>query len=117
MLRKGFQNQNKTRINKLKKGQSILEYSVVIAVIVAALLSMKSYLKRSLQGNYRASADVIGGAYDPRNTTSDTTIATDGLSITTSVTNEVGGKLITTTDFDSEDISSQNGWEQVGPLP
>jgi len=102
----------------LKKGQSILEYCIVIAVIVAALLSMNSYLKRSLQGNYRSSADAIGGAYEPRNTTSDTTVATDSLAITTSVTNPgAGNKLITTTTFDSDDISSQNGWEEVGPLP
>lgn len=104
----------------MKKGQSILEYSVVIAVIVAALLSMQSYIKRSLQGAYRGTSQIIGEAYEPRNTSSDYTLSTLSTTLTVSTSNQavVSGenKIITDTQTDTVDSMSQTGWEQVGPL-
>jgi Flp pilus assembly pilin Flp len=44
-----------------RKAQTILEYAVVAAVVVAALLAMQSYIKRAIQGKYREAADVFGG--------------------------------------------------------
>lgn len=40
-------------------GQSIGEYAVCLAVVLAALLSMQVYVKRGLQGRYK---DVVGYA-------------------------------------------------------
>lgn len=50
--------------------QSTLEYCVMIAVIVAALMAMTVYVKRSLQGRMRAVADQISyeGTYSPKST-------------------------------------------------
>ena len=36
-----------------KRGQSILEYTVLIAVVVAALMAMKLYVQRSVQANLK----------------------------------------------------------------
>ena len=44
-----------------RKGQSILEYALIIAVIVGALIAMQIFLKRSVQGKLRDSIDDIGG--------------------------------------------------------
>ena len=49
-------------------GQSTLEYAVVVAVTVAALLTMQVYVKRGMAGKLRTSADSIGEQYDPRHT-------------------------------------------------
>ena len=49
--------------------QSTLEYAVIIVCLVAALLAMSVYLKRSVQGNLRKSADQLGEQYEPRETT------------------------------------------------
>jgi len=50
------------RIKKLTpKAQSIIEYIAVIIVIVAVLIAMGVYYKRSLQQRYRQAADVLGG--------------------------------------------------------
>ena len=43
-----------------KKSQSLIEYSVLIAVLIAALIAMWTYLRFSLQGRIRKSADVFG---------------------------------------------------------
>ena len=46
---------------KFRRGQSFIEYSFVITVIVGALLIMQNYVSRSLQGKLKESVDSIGG--------------------------------------------------------
>jgi len=48
-----------------RKGQSTLEYAVLIVVIIAALIAMQVYLKRGIQGKMRESADTIGEQFSP----------------------------------------------------
>ncbi|MBL7081311.1 MAG: hypothetical protein ISS44_01920 [Candidatus Omnitrophica bacterium] len=55
------------------KGQSTLEYAILIAVIVAGLIAMQVYLKRGYQGRLRSSVDDIGEQYSPGYTTSEYT--------------------------------------------
>ena len=45
--------------------------SLLLVLIVAALIAMQVYLKRSIQGRLRSNADNIGEQYDPAKTTSD----------------------------------------------
>lgn len=49
------------------KGNLILEYSVLIAIVIAALVCMQVYLKRAICGRWRQSADVFGSGrqYEP----------------------------------------------------
>lgn len=49
------------RLNR--KGQSTLEYTIIIAVVVAAILVMQAYVKRAVQGRQRDSADDIGSQF------------------------------------------------------
>jgi hypothetical protein len=42
---------------KTPQGQSFLEYVVIIAVVVAALISMKNYMRRGVEGYLRGSVD------------------------------------------------------------
>ena len=44
-----------------RRGQSVLEYAMIIAVVVGALIAMQIFLKRSVQGKLRESIDDIGG--------------------------------------------------------
>jgi len=55
-----------------KRAQSVLEYSLVIACVVVALLTMSRYTKRSLQGKFHRLADELGQQYEPRKTTGTT---------------------------------------------
>jgi len=43
-----------------RKGASILEYSLFIAVVIAAFVGMQVYLKRGVCGNWKQAADVFG---------------------------------------------------------
>ncbi len=53
---------------KLKKGQSTLEYAILIIIIIGALLSIQVYIKRGIQGRLKSAADDIGEQFDPGNT-------------------------------------------------
>lgn len=63
-----------------KYGQSTLEYAVLIAIITAALVAMRMYMVRGMEGRLRDSSDEIGSQYSAGNTTYKyviTTTATD----------------------------------------
>lgn len=55
---------------RLKKGQSTLEYIVVIIFVATALIAMSVYIKRGVQGRLRTSTDQIGQQYSAKHTTS-----------------------------------------------
>ena len=44
-----------------QKGVSVLEYAALIAIVVAALLGMAVYFRRSLSGKWRQAADTFAG--------------------------------------------------------
>ena len=52
-------------LGKLRgQGQSTLEYAMIIAVVVGALIAMQIYMKRGLQGKLRESSDDIGKQFE-----------------------------------------------------
>jgi hypothetical protein len=52
------------------KAQSMIEYSMMVACLVAALVAMQIYVKRGIQGRIRNAADEIGEQYSTTTTTS-----------------------------------------------
>ena len=54
-----------------ERGQSVIEYAVLIAVAVAALVGMSVYTKRALMGKWRTVGDTFGSGrqYEPGVTT------------------------------------------------
>ena len=54
--------------NRKKKGQSTLEYAILIIIIIGALLSIQVYIKRGVQGRLKGAADDIGDQYSNGNT-------------------------------------------------
>src|SRR6185503_4092419 len=51
-----------------KRGQSTLEYAVLIIIIIGALLSIQVYIKRGVQGRLKEATDDIGDQFSPGNT-------------------------------------------------
>ena len=99
------------------RAQSTLEYAVIIAVVVAALLTMQVYIKRGLQGRLRSVADEIGQQYDPGNTTGNMTFTLSGNVITEVETTEEEEETKTTTTVTIEnETERRDGWERVGDL-
>jgi len=50
----------KTLRGHQRRGIFAIEYAALIAIVVAVLLGMSVYLKRSLSGKWRAVGDVFG---------------------------------------------------------
>ena len=55
-------------LNKKRKGQSTVEYVVLIIVIIGALLWIQIYIKRGIQGRLKSAADDIGDQFSVGNT-------------------------------------------------
>ncbi len=50
-----------------KRGQSTIEYAILIVIIIGALLTIQVYIKRGIQGRLKSSADDIGDQYSDGN--------------------------------------------------
>ncbi len=51
-----------------RRAASIIEYSLLFAVVVAAIIGVQFYLKRAISGSWRNAADTFGYGrqYDPK---------------------------------------------------
>lgn len=65
------------------RGQSILEYVIIIVVVVVAVIALNIYMKRGVEGKLRDSTDQIGQQFDIANTTTDITRGRSGTSLQT----------------------------------
>jgi hypothetical protein len=54
--------------NRRIKGQSTLEYAILVIIIIGALLTIQVYIKRGIQGRLKGAADDIGDQFSPGNT-------------------------------------------------
>ena len=87
----------------ISQGQATLEYAVILAVVIAALLAMQNYMKRGVQGKLRDATDQVGEQYRPANTksaytvhsqsTRNDTVDTDGTSKSTLKADEIQNKF------------------------
>jgi hypothetical protein len=85
---------------KRHKGQSTLEYALIIAVVVGALLAMQVYFKRGVQGKLRESTDDIGNQYSAGNVQAKYITTQTGSKVTKESvgTTEAGGEGVTRTE-------------------
>jgi len=47
------------------KAQTVSEFTMLIVVIIGALLAISTYVKRGIQGRWKAAVDEVGEQYDP----------------------------------------------------
>ena len=82
------------------KASVITEYAVIVIVVVSAVLTMAIYMRRSIAGGIKKSADAIGEQYAPGKVVSDMTTTTSGetVSNTTTARQVVSGKNVVTAD-------------------
>lgn len=89
------------------RGQSTLEYVILIGFIVAALIAMGVYMKRGVQGRLRESTDQIGEQYSAGNVEAEYTTKTD----VEQVENMIAGGQTTTSIIKNE--SAKTGQETI----
>ena len=95
--------------HKKNAGQSTVEYAVLAAVVVGALLAMQVYIKRGSMGKLRAAADQMGEQFTPLQTTS--TFTTN--SSVTKV-DSVSPSGISTSTLNGPETQTRAGSESVG---
>jgi uncharacterized protein (UPF0333 family) len=96
-----------------KKGQSTLEYAVVIAIIVAGLIAMQVYIKRGVQGRLRQASDDIGEQFSPGNTNTDYTTTSNVTSTETIRGGSLANKTMPTARTVSNQQQNRTGSETV----
>lgn len=52
-----------------KRGQSMVEYAILLGVVIAALLIMQAFVKRGFQGGLKDAADKMGDQFSAGGTT------------------------------------------------
>ena len=82
-------------LNKKRKGQSTVEYVVLIIVIIGALLSIQVYIKRGVQGRLKSAADDIGDQFSVGNTNVTRTTTVHGNTLETYTRGVQNSKLST----------------------
>ncbi len=48
-----------------KHGQTLLEYTLLVVLVLGAFVATGQYLKRGLQGRWKSAVDDLGEQYDP----------------------------------------------------
>lgn len=104
-----------------KKAQSVLEYSLVITAVIAALVVMNFYLKESVQGKMKESSDQIGRQFDPAVLTTSWKVESRGKTTTTETRTAVkdgsGGETTTTVDKENPETITRSEHETFGTAP
>ena len=90
------------------RGQTALEYAVLISVVIAALLAMQIYLKRSTMGKLRSATDQVGEQFAPVSMNSNFTTNFQYGRRETVSTNGVSNSSIT-----ADEVQERNGFERL----
>lgn len=101
-------------------GQTILEYSIVTVIVVAAFITMQMYIKRGFQGRWKASVDDLGEQYDPRSVSSSlrTVLLSNSITSVTIVPVSEGAKSYYTLRTDHSLMNeARTGTVEVGNSP
>ena len=105
-----FKEVNRVMLSR-KKGQSTLEYAIIIAVIAGALIWMSVYMRRCVEGRMRSSADQIGDQYSAGMTTQD--ITTQHRQEVTAEQFGVGAKGVSRYEVINPDLATKTGTETL----
>ena len=91
-----------------RRGQSIVEYAIMIVVVVIALLAVNLYMKRGIQGRLRESTDQIGRQFDPetfniswQSTSTGNTVSTENKAASGNTTSSItSGETVTRNEYE-----------------
>jgi len=98
-----------------KRGQSTLEYALIVAVVVVALIAIVSYMGRSMKGRLKSSSDEIGRQFDPADgwQTGWQTQGSSGPTVTQETRDTTTGD--TTSNTQQAEVIESNEYDEHGP--
>ncbi len=99
-----------------RKGQSILEYTVIVIIILGVVIAMKDYIKRGIQGRWKSATDDFGDQYDPQHVNSSIMYATqvNAQSIVSVINDDVSHGQWTNRADTSNSLETKTGSTQIG---
>jgi Flp pilus assembly pilin Flp len=53
-------------LKRRNRGQTILEYTIIVVIMLGVMIAMKDYVKRGIQGRWKSATDDMGDQYDPQ---------------------------------------------------
>jgi len=99
-----------------KRGQSTLEYALVIAAVIGALLAINAYMKRGVQGRLKESTDQIGHQFDASGDfTSAWKTEASGTTVTTEIRDTSSGATTSKVEQGEKILKSET--EEWGTAP
>jgi Flp pilus assembly pilin Flp len=101
-----------------RRGQTILEYTIILVIILGVLVTMKDYIKRGFSGRWKSATDDFGDQYDPQYVNSNIMYGTQVNSVSTvavanDVVNGVPGQWTTRVDTSTAE-ETKTGQTQIG---
>lgn len=101
-------------LRKIAKGQTAIELTLLLVLVIAAFLAIQNYVKRGIQGRWKDAVDDLGDQYDPRTAiTSVTETMTSSTNTQIIAIEEAGGFWTMRTD-DSSSVETRVGNMDVG---
>ena len=105
-----------------RRGQSILEYTVIMIIILGVMVAMKNYVKRGIQGRWKSATDDFGEQYDPQHINSyinyGTQVNSQSIVAVQNGTSQVDSVTVAgqwTNRFDTvNSVETKIGYSQVG---
>ena len=97
-----------------KKGQTALEYGLLIAVVVLALVAINIYMKKGVQGRLKESTDQIGRQFTPDTFETSWRIASSGNTQTREIRTD-NGEL--TTNIEQGETVTKSEYDTHGTAP
>jgi Flp pilus assembly pilin Flp len=97
---------------KDKKGQSALEYALVIGVAIVALLAVNMYMKKGIQGRLKESTDQIGRQFDTANGFVTSWMTRSSGNTVTTERRTPGGNI--TTNITGTEVVNRSEWDTFG---
>jgi len=97
-----------------RKGQTTIEYVVLLIILMGALIATGNYIKRGIQGRWRSAMDEVGDQYDPRagNVSIRHRLASNSITLVT-VVNTINGIWTFRADM-ANSIETKTGFMAVG---
>lgn len=99
-----------------RKAQSSMEYSTLVIIVMAALLTIGNYFKRGIQGRWKYTVDGIGDQYDPQKTNADITYQLRSNVVTILSTVNVVGGIRTMRNDTTTAVETKSGYSRVDAL-
>ncbi len=97
------------------KGQSALEYTILVIIILGAFVATSSYIKRGIQGRWKSSIDDLGDQYDPRYSDVDINYTLDSNQEMKIITLPAPGGVWTQRTDTSNALESKKGSSIISP--